>query len=94
MPSITLIELKVFLFTPKGKSGLKTHRHTAKISEDDAEKVVRAFYGGQIHKVWKALDPATKARITTLGIDPKDAVNGEVGVDGEHIATYAPDLLH
>jgi len=91
MPA-TLVSLKLFLFTPKGKNGLHSTPVTARVNEAVAEKVVRAFFSGPIDKVMGHLDPATVQAIHCAKIDPADAVNGEVGVDSETLQKYAPDL--
>lgn len=85
--------LKLYLFTPEGDQGIKTNEITAYVREEDAERVVRAFYSGPINQVFDCLDKPTKKQIRELGIDPADAVNGEVGVHHDVLARYAPDLL-
>lgn len=87
--------LKLFLFTPEGESGIKTHEITAYVISDPkiAEAVTRAFYSGPINTVFPLLDGTTKHKILSLGIDPADAVSGEVGVHEDTLKRYAPDLL-
>ena len=87
------VALKLFLFTPQGKSGIKSHPFTAYVAPSAATRVVRAFYKGPINAVMRFLDAPSKELIAKLKIDPATAVNGEVGVDKKTIKKHAPGLL-
>ena len=88
----TLIPISVFLFTPE-KEGLRSHPLTLQVLPERAKLITTCFYTGKIHVCWDFLDQSVRRKILNLGIDPADAVNGEVAVDVAEVRRHAPDLL-